>query len=52
MYVRTSAKQGVLTVKWGEESDQKCDVHYQLNDELLKQTIIRLEETCKSGELK
>jgi outer membrane usher protein len=52
MYVRTPAKQGVLTVKWGEESDQKCDVHYQLNDELLKQTIIRLEETCKSGELK
>ncbi|KQW97538.1 fimbrial protein [Acinetobacter sp. Root1280] len=52
MYVRTPAKQGVLTVKWGEESDQKCDVHYQLNDELLKQTIIRLEEMCKSGELK
>ncbi|MFW1945091.1 fimbria/pilus outer membrane usher protein [Acinetobacter guillouiae] len=52
MYVRIPAKQGVLTVKWGEESDQKCDVHYQLNDELLKQTIIRLEETCKSGELK
>jgi outer membrane usher protein len=52
MYVRTPAKQGVLTVKWGEESDQKCDVHYQLNDELLKKTIIRLEEMCKSGELK
>jgi outer membrane usher protein len=52
MYVRTPAKQGVLTVKWGEEADQKCDVHYQMNDELLKQSIIRLEETCKTGELK
>ncbi len=49
MYVRTSLKEGMLTVKWGNEDDQKCEVHYQMNDETVKQSIIRLEQTCKSG---
>lgn len=49
MYVRASLKEGMLTVKWGNEDDQKCEVHYQMNDETVKQSIIRLEQTCKSG---
>lgn len=51
MYVRTASKSGKLSVQWGDEKSQQCEVPYFIDDDLLKQPVIRLEQTCTSGEL-
>ena len=51
MYVRTASKSGKLSVQWGNEESQQCEVPYFIDDDLLKQPVIRLEQTCTSGEL-
>ncbi len=52
LYVRAENRQGRLKVQWGEQNDQQCYVAYYIDDEAIKQPLIRFEQTCQMEQAK
>lgn len=52
LYVRAENRQGRLKVQWGEQNDQQCHVAYHIDDEAIKQPLIRFEQTCQMEQAK
>ena len=47
VYFRAEQPQGRLILKWGELENQQCRLNYQLDDEQLKQPLIKQRAQCE-----
>lgn len=47
-YVRSEQLSGHLTLRWGEESDDRCVITYDLHSLDLKQPLIQLDQECRT----
>ncbi|MCY6410565.1 fimbria/pilus outer membrane usher protein [Acinetobacter sp. VNH17] len=50
VYVRVEQQQGQLTLRWGTDAGQSCQLPYQLDAQQLGQPLIKLQATCTFGE--
>lgn len=46
VYVRSDKPRGRLSLRWGEDSDERCSLPYDTTGKDLEQVLIRLEATC------
>lgn len=46
VYVRVEQQQGQLTLRWGSDAGQSCQLPYQLDSQQLGQALIKLQATC------
>ena len=46
MYLRTAEPTGKVYAVWGDEPNDRCTIHYQLNDEQQNVTLAHLTEIC------
>lgn len=51
VYLRTEQRQGRLQLRWGDADQQHCQVQYVVADELLQNSLIRLEQVCQLGKV-
>ena len=49
-YVRSEQRAGHLTMRWGEEAEDRCIVTYDLEGLDLKQPLLRIERECRVTE--
>lgn len=49
IYVRVPDQDGQLTIRWGEEIDQRCELPYHIAQQQLSQVLIQLKAECRMG---
>lgn len=47
VYVRVPNQEGILTLRWGAENDQSCQLPYHIENHQLEQTLIKLNAECR-----
>ncbi|MCU5774372.1 fimbrial biogenesis usher protein [Erwiniaceae bacterium BAC15a-03b] len=47
VYLSGLSAKGIISAKWGNEANQQCSAHYQLNENNLQQSLIQIQQICK-----
>ncbi|MCE4056855.1 fimbria/pilus outer membrane usher protein [Pseudomonas sp. Au-Pse12] len=50
LYARVAEPQGRLSLQWGDNADEQCQVHYRIPEADLQQPMINLSGTCLPGQ--
>lgn len=48
IYLRAEQQDGTIVVKWGDEPDDQCSVHYKIPEVQLNNPLIHLTEICQT----